>query len=579
MTTEARRCFSTGVTSDYRGFPRWVGSPWSKTKGTRFFANGPKDPCWTARLLVYHSLMKWNRWVEQPRLLGLLALAFSLVPVWLAIITYREARQKDQQLFEATAQVLAEQLRDLTGRPIYYVRVMRGHAQSLPNAELFAGKMQTPGFSWQERLPQLIAFGYAERAHGKVLLRWKSEERAPVAKLGNDLTTTPGLLLAPDSAPRTQRSTEAGCLLDQSRMLVLLPVLEEGEPGLARGDVAAWIDLNALCHDDSMPGIRDHFLTARPRGTVAPAPGDAVKIVAITVPYSTVAWDVVIERGPKFGDHFGGPAPLLAVLAVALSTVPLLILTILAGRAAKLRATLTIERQISEQQQFFTQSVSHEFRTPLSIILSGADLLEHYATELTPERRAEVLAEIKDNTRQMNAMVENVLALGRIDAHKIEVNPQPAKVAAFCENLVGKVRTATHDRCPITVSAVDRVVAFDTALVSSVLDNLLSNAVKYSAPGTPVSLTAEWTHDQLDFIVRDQGIGIPKQDLPHLGELFYRSGNVGDISGAGLGLAIARRYISLMRGTMTFDSHEGQGTTAIVTLPCAEETPSIPASS
>ncbi len=205
--------------------------------------------------------------------------------------------------------------------------------------------------------------------------------------------------------------------------------------------------------------------------------------------------------------------------------------------------------------------MSHEFRTPLSIILSGADLLEHYPTELTPERRAEVLAEIKDNTRQMNAMVENVLALGRIDAQKIEVNPQPANVAAFCENLVRKVLAASHDRCPITVSAVDRRATFDTALVSSVLDNLLTNAVKYSTPGTPISLTAAWTHDHLDFIVRDQGIGIPKQDLPHLGELFYRSGNVGDISGAGLGLAIARRYISLIHGTLVFDSHDGQGTT------------------
>ncbi len=84
-----------------------------------------------------------------------------------------------------------------------------------------------------------------------------------------------------------------------------------------------------------------------------PSSRDAVKIVTITVPYSTVAWDVAIERGPKFGDHFGGPAPLLAVLAVALSTLPLLILTILAGRAAKLRATLTIQTRVFGTTEIF----------------------------------------------------------------------------------------------------------------------------------------------------------------------------------------------------------------------------------
>ena len=223
--------------------------------------------------------------------------------------------------------------------------------------------------------------------------------------------------------------------------------------------------------------------------------------------------------------------------------------------------------QVVRQQRFFTQSVSHEFRTPLTVILSGTELLETYAERLSPERRAEVLAEIKDNTRHMSEMIERVLLLGRIESDRLSCQPKPANLSKFCHDLARKVTTATHGRTAISVTAPDRDALLDVALVGSVLENLLSNAVKYSAPGQPVTLDVTARHEQLILTVRDEGMGIPAGDVPRVCDPFHRGENVGAVPGTGLGLAIAQRCATLHGGTLKIESEEGRGTIATVTLP------------
>jgi hypothetical protein len=126
--------------------------------------------------------MKWSRWLEHPPLLTLLTLVFALIPAGLAVVTYRDARQKDQRLHETTAEMLTEQLQRETGRNSYYLTQLRQQARKLSDAELAAGKLTVPGFNWRERLPHLLSFGYAERLHdGRVITRWQSEARIPSA--------------------------------------------------------------------------------------------------------------------------------------------------------------------------------------------------------------------------------------------------------------------------------------------------------------------------------------------------------------------------------------------------------------
>jgi signal transduction histidine kinase len=520
--------------------------------------------------------MKWSRWMEQPRLLAMLALAFALVPVWLAVITYRDARQKDERLFETTAQVLLGQLQNDVQRTSYFLGVMRNQARSLSDEAMSKGQMQSPNFDWKGMLPHLTAFGYVDSDWGNGLpLRWISEQRAPVAKIGDNIASDArveaewkgasarGMALKKAGLPsRTDHVENIGCVVDHHRLIELLCVIKNPPPG-ARGYMVGWLDMDLICSNPLLPLVRDKVLTATVLEAAAPTPTGAKRMKIVD---GDVMCDVAIARGATFSTEYT-PAPWLAFVAVGISAVPLLILSVLAGRAAKLRGALAAERELVRQQRFFTQSVSHEFRTPLGIILSGADLLDSYMDQLTPERRSEVLREIKDNTRHMNAMIEQVLLLGRIESSRLECNPKPVDIAGLCQEVVGKVSTATQNRCPIKVSAPDHEALLDPAVLGSVIGNLLSNAVKYSAPGSPVTLEANVKGGWLNFIVSDQGIGIPPEDVSRVGELFHRSGNVGDTPGSGLGLTIAHRCTELLGGTLKIDSKEGEGTTATVQLP------------
>ncbi len=542
--------------------------------------------------------MKFPRWTQHPRWLAALALVFALVPAWLAVVTWRDAREKDERLFQTSAQVLQEQLEASFGRNAYFLGVLRTQARERDPAAL-AREQIVPAADWKEKLPYLIAYGYAEQVDGRAILRWKSDERAPVPGIGDDLADNPAVAAAlaaspppkvaaptkapaPDPVPHSANAPPAGAgaveamkvmvaqmlfplqsvAEDGHRLVVLLPVVRprEREP---RGYIAGWVNTAALCRNDTLPLLRDAVLSATPLVAGAPLPDGALRA---TMRESGTEWTASIQRGPHFSREYGAPAPWLAFLAAGLSAVPLLVLAALAGRAAKLRTALAAEQEVLRQQRYFTQSVSHEFRTPLGIILSGTDLLDQYAAHLTPERRAEVLREMRDNTRHLNDMVERILLLGRMESGKHACAPAPVNVKALCEDIAHKAMTAAPGSS-INVTAPDQDATLDAALLVSILDNLLSNAVKYSAPGQPVTLTAAVEEQRVLFTVRDEGIGIPPEDLPHVCDPFHRCANVGDAPGTGLGLAIAQRCASLHGGTFKIESTPGRGTTATASIP------------
>ena len=135
--------------------------------------------------------------------------------------------------------------------------------------------------------------------------------------------------------------------------------------------------------------------------------------------------------------------------------------------------------------------------------------------------------------------------------------------------MVDEVRSTTDARCPIEFSTRDLPAAAlaDESLLRHILLNLLSNAVKYSPPGDPVMFRATRSGNSLVFVVRDEGIGIPEQDLPALFETFRRGSNVGQTPGTGLGLVIVKQSVELHRGTITVESSEGGGTTFTVEIP------------
>ena len=217
----------------------------------------------------------------------------------------------------------------------------------------------------------------------------------------------------------------------------------------------------------------------------------------------------------------------------------------------------------------FVNMVSHEFRTPLGIIMSAVELIRHYDDRLPPSQRAELHLDIFNSTRHMASPMEQMLVLGRVEAGRVSCNVAPCNLDILAGKLTDECRSATNAKCPITWIADDALhgAKADEALLRHIFTNLLSNAVKYSPDGASVQFTCRREGDLAVFQVMDQGIGIPVADQEKLFEAFQRASNVGEIPGTGLGLVIVKRCVELHGGTIKIDSSAGKGTSFTVCLP------------
>lgn len=236
---------------------------------------------------------------------------------------------------------------------------------------------------------------------------------------------------------------------------------------------------------------------------------------------------------------------------------------------AELTLALNQERELGEMKSSFVNMVSHEFRTPLGIIMSAVELIRHYDDRLPPPQRAELHLDIFNSTRHMASLMEQMLVLGRVEAGRVSCNVAPCNLDILAGKLTDECRSATNAKCPITWIADDALhgAKADEALLRHIFTNLLSNAVKYSPDGASVQFTCRREGDLAVFQVMDQGIGIPVADQEKLFEAFQRASNVGEIPGTGLGLVIVKRCVELHGGTVKIESSAGKGTSFTVCLP------------
>ncbi|MDB6067155.1 MAG: hypothetical protein JWR26_3363 [Pedosphaera sp.] len=230
---------------------------------------------------------------------------------------------------------------------------------------------------------------------------------------------------------------------------------------------------------------------------------------------------------------------------------------------------LAREKELSQLRSNFVSMVSHEFRTPLGIIQSSAELLREFFPKMPPGERDEQLESITRNTRRMAGMMEDILILSRLDAGKLEFQPAALDVNIFCCRVVDEVLSATNRRCLIELSlgSVLPESEADERLLGHIFTNLLSNAVKYSEPGATVRFTVERDGRDAVCVVRDQGIGISEEDQQQLFKAFHRGSNVGSRPGTGLGLLLVKRCAELHGGKVRVTSRVGEGTTVTVWLP------------
>lgn len=234
-----------------------------------------------------------------------------------------------------------------------------------------------------------------------------------------------------------------------------------------------------------------------------------------------------------------------------------------------IRRALENERELNELRTRFTSIVSHEFRTPLGIIMSAIELLRNYFDRLDLERRKELFDDIHSATRRMGVLMEQVLVLGRADVGKLTFSPAPIDLPTVCEKLVDESQSATVMRCVVDIHFENDLsgAESDEPLLRHIFTNLLSNAAKYSPEGSTVEFRVRRDEQDAVFEVIDRGIGIPEEDQPRIFEAFQRAGNVGEISGSGLGLLIAKRCVEMHGGEIGFVSNPGEGTTFSVRLP------------
>ena len=233
------------------------------------------------------------------------------------------------------------------------------------------------------------------------------------------------------------------------------------------------------------------------------------------------------------------------------------------------RIALDKEREVGELRSSFVTLVSHEFRTPLTIIQSSADLLENYNHKLSDEKKLKLFGRVQGAVKRMTHLLEDVLLIGKAEAGQLTFKPSLMDLVAFCYDIVENLQMSVGSNHTIEfvrpTNSAD--VQMDDKLLGHILSNLLSNAIKYSPQGGTVKFEIVRTSESATFRVQDAGIGIPKKDLEKLFESFRRASNVGNIPGTGLGLAIIKKCVDLHGGKISVESELGVGTTFTVTLP------------
>lgn len=233
-----------------------------------------------------------------------------------------------------------------------------------------------------------------------------------------------------------------------------------------------------------------------------------------------------------------------------------------------LRASIEQEREVIELREKFIAVVSHEFRTPLAVILSSHDLITHY--NLPPEKRENHMVKIRLQVDYMVRLLDDVLTFSKLRSGQEEQNVTVFDLDFFAQELFDQIVTSlNHGKVKAHYQSIGALsaVRLDQALLQHILVNLLSNAIKYSRQDGNIYLDISGEAQGVSLTVRDEGMGIPAKDKPRLFQPFQRASNVRDIKGTGLGLAIVYESVQRLGGRITFESVEGEGTTFMVYLP------------
>lgn len=236
----------------------------------------------------------------------------------------------------------------------------------------------------------------------------------------------------------------------------------------------------------------------------------------------------------------------------------------------RLEVILKKEREWSGSIERMIQALFHDLRVPLAVISTSTGLLNRYGDKFPPELRSEKYSAIQAQVRHMKKMIDDAALMLHGSLNEMTYQPRIVNLAQLCEVCVGEIRdtiaTSNHKLVFETDGEISYVKLDDT-LITRILINLLTNAIKYSPQGGMVKLTLTREGNDIVLDISDQGIGISAEDQGRIFEIFFRSENVQEMSGAGLGLSIVYDCVKMHGGQISVRSNVNVGTTFTVRLP------------
>ncbi len=232
------------------------------------------------------------------------------------------------------------------------------------------------------------------------------------------------------------------------------------------------------------------------------------------------------------------------------------------------RKKLAVEKELNEMKSKFVSMVSHEFRTPLTIIKSAAQLLEKFFVQLTEEEKRDYLNRIMKTVDIMTDLIENVIYIGKDESTK-SLRITEIDLKTFISGLINdlKLTLAKNRTVNVRFSTEEYHIKSDDKLLRLILLNLVTNALKYSDDTKQVNIEIAIFKDIAVISVQDYGIGIPENEQEKIFDLFYRADNVGSISGTGLGMAVVLQSIKQLNGKIEVSSRKGLGSTFTFRIP------------
>ena len=238
----------------------------------------------------------------------------------------------------------------------------------------------------------------------------------------------------------------------------------------------------------------------------------------------------------------------------------------------ELSKALEKEKELNDMKSRFVTMASHEFRTPLSTILSSASLIGKYKISEEEDKRRKHVDRIKSAVSNMTLILNDFLSAGKLEEGKINVSLVSIDIPSYISESLGELSNFLKNGQEIKYDHQgNRNFVCDKQFLKNIIINLVSNSSKFSLENKMIEIATINRGFELEIIIKDQGMGIPADEQKNLFERFFRAKNASNIQGTGLGLNIVAKYVEVLNGTIRFESELNKGTIFYINLPLQNE--------